>query len=274
LKHLLSVWPKILDQIRKARHIMFLSDFDGTLTPIMERPDIVVLSKATGNLLRSLATQDCFTVGIISGRSLTDLKARVNINGLIYVGNHGFEIEGPGINYINPIIEKITPVYQAIRQILISSFSDFKGVFIEDKGITLSIHYRQVEEEKETLVKKLVERATSSPASLGLFKVTTGKKVYEVLPAVDWDKGKAVRFLMKKFGKGGRNGGLLPIYLGDDMTDESVFKMIDKYDSGISVRIGEPVADSTADYYLTSPEEVRDFIAKLLQFVQTELPAE
>jgi trehalose 6-phosphate phosphatase len=274
LEHLLSDWPRIIDQIRKARHVIFLSDFDGTLTPIMERPEMVILEQTTRNLLHALISQAHFTVGIISGRSISDLKERVDVEGVIYAGNHGFEIEGPGISFINPVVSKITPLFRVIRQILTLSFGAFKGVFIEDKGITLSVHYRQVDDEKAALVKSLVERAATSPASQGLFKVTAGKKVYEVRPAVDWDKGKAVRLLMKKYGRGGRNSGLLPIYLGDDVTDESAFEMVEKYGWGISVHVGEPKNNSAAHYFLSSPEEVHNFISKLLDSSQNEYLSE
>jgi len=274
VEHLLSVWPKILEQTRKAKHILFLTDFDGTLTPIVEKPELAALPEATRNLLQALTSQRHITVGIISGRALVDLKERVNIEGVIYAGNHGFEIEGPGLNFVNPIVDEIKPFFRIIRQVLVLTLGTIKGVFVEDKGITLSVHYRQVDEERAKDVERLVKRVINGPKSLGLFKVTSGKKVYEVRPSVNWDKGKAIRLLMKKYGKGGRNSGLFPVYLGDDLTDEDGFQVIEKYGHGVTVHVGEPKSNSIARYFLKSPDEVQIFLVKLLDYAQRGLLCE
>jgi trehalose 6-phosphate phosphatase len=274
MKHLLSSFPGILEEIQKAKHILFLIDFDGTLTPIVEKPEMAVLSEKTREILRALAAQRHYTVGIISGRALADLKEKINVNGLIYAGNHGFEIEGPGLSFINPIADEIKPFFRVVRQILILTLGTIKGVLVEDKGITLSVHYRQVDEEKAKEIESLVKRAVNGSVSQEIFKVTTGKKVYEVRPAVNWDKGKAIRLLMKRYGKGGRNSGLLPIYLGDDLTDEDGFRMIEKYGNGITVHVGESNSTSIARYYLKSPDEVQIFLVKLLEYAQRDLSYE
>jgi trehalose 6-phosphate phosphatase len=123
-------------------------------------------------------------------------------------------------------------------------------------------------------VETLVERAINSPVSHGLFKVTSGKKVYEIRPAVNWDKGKAIRLLMKRFGKGGWNSGLLPIYLGDDLTDEDAFKTIEKYGDGITIHVGELYSDSIARYFLRSPDEVHYFLIKLMDYARRDFLCE
>ena len=275
MEHLLSAWPRVLEQTRKCKHILFLSDFDGTLTPIVEKPELVVMAEGTHRLLQVLAHDRHFTVGLISGRALADLKNKVNISGIIYAGNHGFEIEGPGLNFINPVVDEIRPWFRIIRQVLNLTLGSIKGVLVEDKGITLSVHYRQVDDaEKAIRVRHLVERTINSPLSRGLFKMTSGKKVYEVRPAIDWNKGKAIQLLMKRYGKGGRESGLLPIYLGDDLTDEDGFQIVENYGQGISVRVGEPGPDSVARYFLKSPAEVHLFLIKLLEFSQRGLLCE
>jgi len=172
------------------------------------------------------------------------------------------------VSFINPVADEIRPLFRVVRQILSTTLATIKGVLIEDKGITLSVHYRQVDEEKAKDVKHLVEHAVKGPLSLGLLKVTSGKKVYEVRPAVSWDKGKAIRLLMKRYGKGGRSSGLIPIYLGDDLTDEDGFRVIEKYGNGISVYVGEFRPDSAARYYLKSPAEVQKLLVKLAESAQ------
>ena len=268
MEHLLSVWPRITEQVRKSKNILFLTDFDGTLTPIVEKPEMASISNDTRQILRLLANQPHFTVGIISGRALGDLKEKINLNGMIYAGNHGFEIEGPGLNFINPIADEIKPFFRVIKKVLTLALGSIKGVFIEDKGITLSVHYRQVEDDKVHDVESLVRRVISVPAMRGIFKITPGKKVYDVKPANSWDKGKAIRLLMKRFGKGGRKSGLFPIYLGDDVTDEDGFQVIEKYGDGITIHVGDGQDNSSARYFLKSPDEVSIFIHKLLDDAQ------
>jgi trehalose 6-phosphate phosphatase len=274
MEHLFSAWPKVLEQIQRAKQVLFLSDFDGTLTTIAEKPELANIKEGTREILQSLACERRFTVGIVSGRALSDLKEKVNLKGIIYAGNHGFEIEGPGLNFINPLAEEIKPFFRIIRQILMMTLGTIKGVLVEDKGLTLSVHYRQVNDEQSKDVKSLVERVISGPVSHGLLKMTSGKKVYELRPAVNWDKGKAVRLLMKRYGKGGRNSGLLPIYLGDDLTDEDAFQIIEKYGNGISIYIGEPNSNSEARYYLYSPDEVHIFLLNLLDYARKGLLCE
>jgi trehalose 6-phosphate phosphatase len=274
MEHLLSSWPKIVEQLKKARHILLLSDYDGTLTPIVESPERADISDDNRNLLNTLAHQQRFTVGIISGRSLNDLKGKVGVEGIIYAGNHGFEIEGPGLNFINPVADEIKPFFRVVRQLLSMTLGAIKGVLVEDKGLTLSVHYRQVDEEKAKDVKSIIERTLSGPLASRIFKLTSGKKVYEVRPAVNWDKGKAIRLLMKKYGRGGRPSGLLPVYLGDDLTDEDGFRMLQKYGHGISILVGESRLDSAAQYCLKSPAEVHEFLGRLLEYSQRGLLCE
>jgi trehalose 6-phosphate phosphatase len=273
MEHLLTAWPKVVEQIRTAKHILFLTDFDGTLTPIVEKPEDAILPDTTRNMLQMLLRQKV-TIGIISGRALADLKEKVSLPGIIYAGNHGLEIDGPGLFYINPLAEDIKPFFRIIRKVLDLTVGSIRGVFVEDKGIGLSVHYRQVEEGNVGHLKIMVERAVNVPGARGIFKVTAGKKVCEIRPAVNWDKGKAIRLLMKRLSKGGRQSGLLPIYLGDDLTDEDGFKTIEKYGNGITVYIGENHFDSAARYFLRSPDEVALFIAKILEYAKGSILCE
>ena len=110
-----------------------------------------------------------------------------------------------------------------------------------------------------------MKQVVGGAEAAGQAKITSGKKVYEVRPAVTWDKGKAIKLLMKKYGKGGRKSGLLPMYFGDDLTDEDGFRVIESYGIGISVFVGEESQHSTARYFLKSPAEVATFLGMLLE---------
>ena len=268
MEQLLSAWSEVARRLQGARRILLLMDYDGTLTPIVERPELAHLPESTRMLLKALRYQPRFKVGVISGRALSDLKGRVGIHGIIYAGNHGLEIEGPGVDFVNPIAEEMKPVLRVIHQVLKRALGGSRGVLVEDKGLTLSVHYRQVAAEKAEEVQDSFERIVGSTLAAGQVRITSGKKVYEVRPAVDWDKGKAIRLLMKKYGKGGRESGLVPVYLGDDLTDEDGFRVIEKYGGGISVFVGEPDQESSARYFLRSPEEVSRFLEMLLEYAR------
>ncbi|MFC1870264.1 trehalose-phosphatase [Chloroflexota bacterium] len=265
MEHLLSVWPMVAQQLRDARHILLLTDYDGTLTPIVEKPELANLSEDTRRLLRNLARQRHFTLGVISGRALADLKEKVGISGIIYAGNHGLEIEGLGIRFVNPVAEELRPILRIMHHVLSRALYTVRGVSVENKGLSLSIHYRLVEKYRAREVERIVKQLVSGTEAAGQTKLTSGKKVYEVRPAVTWDKGKAIKLLMKKYGKGGRESGLLSIYFGDDLTDEAGFRVIEDYGMGISVFVGEQNQHSTARYFLKSPAEVAAFLGRLLE---------
>lgn len=270
MEHLLSAWPKVAELLRHARHILLLIDYDGTLTPIVERPELADLSKGTRQLLQALARQRRFTLGVISGRALADLKDKVGVSDIIYAGNHGLEIEGPGISFVDPLAEEFRSILRLMHHVLSQALGRIKGVLVEDKGLTLSVHYRQVAANKSTEVKNIFDRIAQGAETLGKIKITSGKKVYEIRPALAWDKGKAIKMLMKMYGKGGRKSQLLPVYIGDDVTDEDGFKVIENYENGISVFVGERDHPSSACYFLESPAEVATFLSMLLEQVQRD----
>ena len=137
MEHLLSSWSSVMEQLRQAKRILLLSDYDGTLTPIVERPEMANIKESTRRLLQSLVFQPHLTLGIISGRALIDLKNRVNVSGVIYAGNHGFEIEGPGISFVNPLADEIRPFFRGISQLLSLALEATKGVFVENKGLII-----------------------------------------------------------------------------------------------------------------------------------------
>ena len=256
MEHLLSAWPAVLQQLGKARHVLLLSDYDGTLTPIVELPELALLPDGVRRLLERLVHQRHIRTGIISGRALSDLKSRVGIAGLVYAGNHGLEIQGPGVAFVSPLAAELRPVLRVIHFVLSRALSTVRGALVEDKGLSLSVHYRMVDPSRAQEVEDIVKKTVGPAQATGKVRLTSGKKVHEIRPAVDWNKGNAVRLLMRRYGKGGRRSGLVPLYLGDDVTDEDAFKAIEAYGDGISVFVGRPNGQSVARYHLKSPEEV------------------
>jgi trehalose-phosphatase len=253
MQYLFDVWDSVNRRLKSVDHILFLSDYDGTLTPIVDKPESANLHQETRKLLRTLAKSRRYTVGIVSGRALADLKSKVDLEGIIYAGNHGLEIEGFGSSFLEPIAEEMRPFLQMLNQALSATLRGIKGAFVEDKGLTVSVHYRLVDDTEERRVKDTFRKVTDSLHVTGKIRITQGKKVYEIRPPVDWDKGKAIAWLMAKCREVRGRGGALPIYLGDDLTDEDGFKAIER-NNGISIFVGEGSLQSVARYFLKSPE--------------------
>lgn len=263
LEHIFSAWQEVSAQLRGVKFFLLLSDYDGTLTPIVERPDLAVISEEMKQLLRTITSQSHFAVGIISGRSLRDIQSRIGIKGITYVGNHGLEIEGPELSFIIPQPEEIRTTLQTLCQPLVQAMSSIKGVIVEDKELTISVHYRLAEESRADEIWDIITQVIEPLHSQGKVRVTSGKKIYEVRPTVDCDKGKAIAMLLDRYGRLKCQDGMLPIFLGDDITDEDGFKVIEKW-RGISILVGEENRDTAARYFLKSPLEVERFLSMLL----------
>jgi trehalose-phosphatase len=259
MQYLFDAWNRVSHRLKSANHILLLCDFDGTLTPIMDKPELVSLAPDTKKLILTLSRNRRFTVGIISGRALSDLKGQVGIDGIIYSGNHGLEIEGFGTNFLEPLAEEVRPFFQILSQVLTIAMRGIKGVFVENKGLTLSVHYRSVDGTEKRKVDDAFSKITDPLNVTGRIKVTKGKKVYEIRPPGDWNKGKAVSWLINKFKESKGKSKALPLYLGDDLTDEDAFKVVEAY-GGISIYVGSSDVESAARYYLNSPDDVTELL--------------
>jgi len=190
MEYLFKCWERIKERIKETEQILLLLDYDGTLTPIVERSDKAIISEEMKELLKSLS-QRC-KLAIISGRTLKDIKKLVGLKGIIYAGNHGLEIEGPRIRFKSPISIRSRIIIKQIREDLKKRFSTIGGLFVEDKGLTLSVHYRLVDRKQIHLVEIIFNEITKSYLKRKRIRITSGKKVFEVRPPVNWDKGKAV----------------------------------------------------------------------------------
>lgn len=267
MEHLYSVWSEIATRIETAGHIVLFSDFDGTLAPIVDTPDLAILPERTRQLLHTLKCQPRITVAIVSGRALDDIKSKVGIDGVTYVGNHGLEIEGPEVNLVNPLAEETRPILHRLHGILSLALAKFTGVIIEDKGLTLSVHYRLVEDIQANKLKPILGEIIDSVRPTGEIRITSGKKVYEVRPVVAWDKGEAIDLIVDRLNRAKGKGKALPIFLGDDVTDDDGFITIGKL-GGISVFVGDAGHDTAALYFLRSPTEVDQFLSWLVDHAQ------
>lgn len=248
-----------------ARPVAVFLDFDGTLAAIRRRPSAASLSKAARKTLKKIAGEKRISVAIISGRGLSDITKRVGVKGLVYAGNHGLEIRGKGIKYTAPGARKARKAIAAIGRKAAKAYAGIKGVIVEDKNLSLSIHYRMAGSSKAPLIERTIREFAGPFLRSGSIRLTRGKKTWEVRPAVDWNKGKAVLFLLGRSAK--RSGGeSFPIYIGDDRTDEDAFRALRR--RGLTVFVGKVREKTSAEYYLRSTGEVISFLRKVLHEVQ------
>ncbi len=264
MQYLFESWQDFAADIRAADHTLLLSDYDGTLTPIVSRPELAVLPSGVSEKIRALTGKPALSVGIVSGRSLAEIKKMVGIEGIYYAGNHGLEIEGPGLNYINPKAKAARLELKDIAGQLAERLGGTEGVIVEDKGLSLSLHYRLVKEGDLGRVEEVFRQIISPRVDEGKIRVTSGKKVWEVRPPIDWHKGKAVESIVAEARKVLGYEQILTIYLGDDTTDEDAFKVLQR-PQGWGIFVGGENQSSSAAYFLKSTAEVETFMSRLLE---------
>jgi trehalose 6-phosphate phosphatase len=262
VKHLVQSWQAFAAACRTASHILLLADYDGTLATIVGRPADAVLSPGVRDRLSMLAKKPTYSVGVISGRSIEELKALVGIEGIYYSGNHGLEIEGPGFSFVSPEARAARPVIAGLARELAVALTGIARVIIQDKGLSLSVHYRLVKPEDADAVTSAVQRITAPHVDRGEIRVYAMKKLWEIRPPIDWDKGKAVEVIARELKTIIKLERLLTIYLGDDTTDEDAFRVVRPPD-GWSIFVGEENRTSNADYFLNSTAEVEEFLVRL-----------
>ena len=221
---------EIETRIHRSQKLFLLLDFDGTLAPIVSDPALAELPRETRQVLRALQNAGAI-LAIISGRSLDDVRARVKLDA-IYAGNHGLEIEGPGVHFREHSAEALQPELATLCRRLLGDLSHIPGIIIEYKGLSASVHYRNAPAESVPEVAAIVDRALEAAGSP--FVMHTGKKVFEIRPCVHWHKGSAVRWLRQRIGP----AGALPVCIGDDATDEDAFRALP---DGVTICVGSAV---------------------------------
>lgn len=262
MEHLFIAWDDLAAACRAADRVLVLADYDGTLTPIVSRPEEAILSEEMRYRLILLASVPTITVGVISGRELMDVESLVAIGGLYYAGNHGLEMDGPGYRYVNPEAEQTRPLFHELAGKLQNALAGIEGIVLQDKELSLSVHYRLVEAEREAEVERIVKSLVEPLVAERKVRLHPGKKVWEIRPPVDWHKGRAVAVIREEVAREFSAANLFTIFLGDDVTDEDAFKAVVPPD-GWSVYVGSPLPASAAPYYLESVAEVGELLDRL-----------
>jgi trehalose-phosphatase len=236
----------------RCKNIILFLDFDGTLAPIRKTPSLATLPSVTRALLRRLSNRPNIIVGLVTGRSEADIKAKVRLRKMFWIANHGFEISMGRSHWVHPTADEARPVLSEIARKLNREFSSVQGVLIENKRYTLTVHYRNVRKQSVGLVRETTRRLLRPYE--GELRITRGKKVFEVRPNAPWNKGHAIEHALEYLRPDKTS---LVIYIGDDRTDEDAFKLL--HGRALTVQVGRRT-QSTARYRVRSPRAVAEFL--------------
>lgn len=242
-------------------------DYDGTLAPISLRPELALMPYNTRIILKGIVKNNRIFVSIISGRMLKPLKQLVGLKGIYYAGCHGLEMESA---YVKGPLAGLERYKALIKEVKISLIKELKDIMpinaldIEDKGIILSLHYRRAGENRIKGLRRIFYRVSRPHTKSGEMVVTRNKKVLELRPNIKWDKGMYCLYMLKKLSK--RREKVLPIYIGDDRTDETAFKALGP--RGITIFVKGERKTSLAQYYVDSTSKVRDFLQAIAENIK------
>lgn len=252
MKDLRVHWEELAARLAEARRLCLLTDFDGTLSAIVERPERAELGEEARRALEALAGNPRVTLGVLSGRSLADLEARIPLPGIWLVGNHGYELRLPNGEfrrfYDAADLRQLAQVGDELEE----ETRSIPGVIVERKGPIVAVHYRRVEEELHGTVMKgflaVVNRHRRQ------VMIARGSRVLEAQVRGGRNKGTAVRFIRQELPR-----DTLTLYFGDDMTDRDAFRALQNV--GISVAVGTET--DLADYFLEGPPAVIGILARI-----------
>jgi trehalose 6-phosphate phosphatase len=248
----LREWAAVRRQLRGRRLAVFL-DYDGTLTPIVARPELAVLDPDMRQRLRRLA--EVWPTQVISGRGLDDIQRLLGVDSLWVAGSHGFDIAPPrGVAGGVQVAARFEPDIHRAAGELRAKTEGIAGVLVEDKRFSIAVHYRLVAEASIPALERAVDAVLADCPAL---RKSHGKKVFQLEPAMDWNKGKALLWLLEATGQ----GEAFPIFVGDDATDEDALAAI--ADRGLGLVVTEIPRPTAARYSLQDPFEVGAFLERL-----------
>ena len=245
--------PEVSDRIAAAGHIALFLDFDGTLVPIESDPTAPRLDHDAAETLKAVARHAGIVTTIISGRAVEDLYERIRLGNVIYAGNHGLEILSRDLNFVEPVASARSGQLEHLCQELAAELRGIAGAMVEYKGLTAAVHYRLAADTDIAEIRKVVHASVARTGKL--FRVSDGRKIFEILPRTNWHKGAAVRWIVQHLGR----THTLVIYVGDDTSDEEAFRVLPQ---AITIKVGD-APETRARFHLPDPAAVRGFLSWL-----------
>ncbi|XVF36737.1 hypothetical protein REPUB_Repub19eG0084000 [Reevesia pubescens] len=258
----------------KGKQIVMFLDYDGTLSPIVEDPDQAFMPREMRATVRDVARY--FPTAIVTGRCREKVYSFVKLAGLYYACSHGMDIKGPsksckykkfcdiqgkqGVHF-QPA-SKFLPMIDEVYKALVEKTKSIQGAKVENNKFCVSVHFRCVDEKSWATLAEQVRSVLNEYPELQL---TQGRKVFEIRPTIEWDKGRALEYLLKELGYANSND-VLPVYIGDDRTDEDAFKVLRDRGQGFGILVSKVPKETNASYSLQEPSEVKDFLQRLVDW--------
>lgn len=256
----MQVLDFLLKKIKEKSKILLMFDYDGTLTPIVERPELAILDKDTRKYLEILADKDFVKIVIITGRQIKVFKELSDVKNpkIMIFGLHGGEVQLDN-KIISHVSNSKKEVLKDFVEIIAPKLADFEGINLEYKEYSVSLHYRLADYQTTQDAIKIFKNYADKLGLEKYFRFQEGKKVIELLPA-GFSKNKAVNSVIIN------NIDYLPVYFGDDLTDISAFEEVKKF-NGVSVGVGEIQFDSGQINDQITVNELNDFLKRVAKEV-------
>ena len=247
----------LAERVRRAsagRRLALLLDFDGTLCEFDPDPQAVFLPPSRRSILQSV--RERAIVGLVSGRRLEDVRARAGLEGIPVAGLHGLEIEGFGERYVHPDLDRAAGLIVAVSDQLRAIAARIPGSFVEEKGASVALHFRQADAAGRRAATAAFAEAAAPYVDGGGLRVMRGSNVFELLPDIDWNKGHAVEWILERIR---RSEDPFVVYIGDDVTDQYALDVVDRQGGVAIAASGRARASSR----LEGPAGVEQFLAAL-----------
>ncbi|XP_052166690.1 probable trehalose-phosphate phosphatase 7 [Oryza glaberrima] len=267
----LGEFEKVVAASKGKQIVMFL-DYDGTLSPIVDDPDAAFMSETMRMAVRSVAKH--FPTAIVSGRCRDKVFEFVKLAELYYAGSHGMDIKGPASRHaaakspphnkgvlFQPASEFL-PMIEQVHDRLEQATRSIPGAKVENNKFCVSVHFRCVDEKSWGALAETVRRVVREFPRL---RLSQGRMVFEVRPTIKWDKGKALEFLLDSLGFADCSD-VLPVYIGDDRTDEDAFKVLRRRGQGVGILVSKHPKETSASFSLQEPAEVMEFLLRLVEW--------
>jgi alpha,alpha-trehalase len=256
VEHVLAAWQARPPEARP----LLLMDFDGTLADFDVDPSAVTLPDSRQMVMQSLARRADITSGIVSGRRIGDLRARVpGTSSLFFAGLHGLEIEGPELRFVHQSVALAAPAISIMAREIRRAVKSLRGVFVEDKTFSVVLHTRGASKADQLHATTRFNALAEPFLNDGTLRVLPGDHVLELLPNIDWDKGDAVRTIARHV-EAQTGERVWPVYIGDDRTDEDAFAAIGT--PGLAVAVTRRAAG--ASYVVDNPAAVECLLKRIL----------
>jgi trehalose-phosphatase len=248
----------VYKQIRQAERLWLFLDYDGTLADFAPTPEHVNPDPEIIDLLIRLFQHPRIRLAVVSGRRLAHVQVLAPIPGVWLAGTYGIELQTPTGEQINRLEkDTIRPTLDTLKPRWLQLIAGRPGFFLEDKGWSLALHARFVDEDEAEQALAVARRIATETVSLGPFRLLGGHKFLEIGPKLA-HKGQTVEHLLRH----SPWPGALPLYLGDDDKDEEAFGVI-KASGGMAILVAPEPRETQADCRLDSPHAARHWLKTL-----------